>query len=106
MNHSGLESSTADLSLHDGKDAGLDKRCEGVELELPLVAGNLSPKMVVSQKNSLDYPVMALNIDQSVVIERGFKQARGKGVQARFPSDKQIRSATSFHNSFQILSHD
>ncbi|XP_027151938.1 uncharacterized protein LOC113751992 [Coffea eugenioides] len=72
-----------------------------VDIGLSPVAGNLSPRLVVRQERVGESAVVALNIDQSQAVERDAKQARGKGVRARIPSDRQLRSATSSHNSFQ-----
>lgn len=98
-----MESSGAKLN---GEEFGLDGVHEEVGVELPIVTGNLSPRMAVRQEKLLESPVMALNIDQSVAVDQGFKQARGKDVRARFPSDRQLQTVTSSHNSFQVLSHD
>lgn len=53
-----------------------------MEVELPLVAGSLLPRMVVEQEKTLGSSLLALNIDQPGEVKKGFKQARGKGVQA------------------------
>ncbi|XP_071918841.1 uncharacterized protein [Coffea arabica] len=74
---------------------------QGDNIGLSPVAGNLSPRLVVRQERVGESVVVALNIDQSQAVERDAKQARGKGVRARIPSDRQLRSATSSHNSFQ-----
>ena len=71
-----------------------------IEAGLSNIVGNLSSRMVVQQARVMESSVSVLNIDQSVVTARDFKQARGKGVRAHFPSDRQLRYATSSHNSF------
>lgn len=70
------------------------------------VAGNLSPRLVVPPQQLLESSTDALNIDQSKRDDHEFRQMRGKGVRARFTSDRQLRSETSSKNSFHALSHD
>ena len=77
-----------------------------VAAELPSIAGNLSPRVMGRQEQPLESLVVKLNVDQSVAVEHGFRQTRRRGVRARLPSDRQLRSATSSQNSFQVLSHD
>ena len=75
-----------------------------IYVELPPMAGNLSPRMTVRQEGVAEASVQALNIDTVTKGVEGFKPGRGKGVRARIPSDRQLRSATSSYNSFQVLS--
>ena len=70
------------------------------------VAGNLSPRLVVLPQKLLEFSRPSLNIDQSQMADREFRQMQGKGVRARFPFDRQLRSETSSKNSFHALSHD
>nr|XP_027103170.1 uncharacterized protein LOC113724469 [Coffea arabica] len=64
------------------------------------VAGNLSPRLVVLPQKLLESSRPSLNIDQSQMADREFRQMQGKGVRARFPSNRQLRSETSSKNSF------
>lgn len=73
------------------------------EVALPIIAGNLSPRLVVTRERSVEPSIHTLNIDQSVVVERDRQQKRVKGVRACFPSDRQLCSATSSHDSFQVF---
>ena len=73
---------------------------------LPTGVGDLSPRLVEARDKSLDPSINPLNIDQSVVDEKNGRQTRGKGVRIIVPSDRQLRSTTSFQNSFQVLSND
>ncbi|XP_027081100.2 uncharacterized protein [Coffea arabica] len=56
------------------------------------VAGNLSPRLVVPPQQQLESSSDALNIDQPQRDDREFRQMRGKGVRARFTSDRQLSS--------------
>ncbi|XP_071929043.1 uncharacterized protein [Coffea arabica] len=79
-----------------------DSKSDAVdEVALPTTAGNLSPRLVVTSERSVEPSINTLNIDQSVAMERDCRQEKVKGVRAYFPSDRQLRSATSSHNSFQ-----
>ncbi|XP_071921792.1 uncharacterized protein [Coffea arabica] len=93
-----LESMGATLNVEEALAHG-EQNCG--EIELPTTAGNLSPRLLGSQELPLESLVVQLNVDQSVAVEHGFRQARGKGVRARLPSDRQLQSATSSQNSFQ-----
>ncbi|XP_027098892.2 uncharacterized protein [Coffea arabica] len=98
LHNSELGSLVVDLS---GREEVPHDSQGDVDIGLSPVAGNLSPRLVVRQERVGESAVVALNIDQSQAVERDAKQARGKGVRARIPSDRQLRSATSSHNSFQ-----
>ena len=73
---------------------------------LPTGVGALSPRLVEARDKSLDPSLNPLNIDQSVVDVNNGRQTRGKGVRIIVPSDRQLRSTTSFQNSFRVLSND
>ena len=103
LHSSELGSLVVDLN---GKEEVAHVALEEADAELPKIAGNLSPRLIVRQERSRESSVRALNIDQLEAVERDVKQARGKGMRTRFPSDRQFRSVTSSHNSFQVLSHD
>ena len=68
------------------------------EVDLPIIARNLFPRLVVPRERLLESSIHILNIDQSVVAACDL--TRGKGVRACFLSDRQLRSATSSQNSF------
>ena len=102
LHNSELGSLVVDLS---GREEVPHDEQGDIDIELSTVAGNLSPRLVDRQQRVGESAVVALNIDQSQAVERESKQARGKGVRARIPSDRQLRSATSSHNPFQVLSH-
>ena len=101
------------LDRIDGHASQLD-RVDGTEegeiaevyVELPLVAGNLSPRMIVRQEDIAEPSVQALNIDTVTNGVQGIRKGQGKCVRARFPSDRQLRSATPTYNSFQVLPYD
>ena len=76
------------------------------EVALPTNVGNLSPRLVIPREKSAEPSIHTLNIDQSVGVQMDCRQDRVKGVRAGFPSDRQLRSATSSQNSFQVFSHD
>nr|XP_027071951.1 uncharacterized protein LOC113696766 [Coffea arabica] len=62
------------------------KAAEGEEnLQLPCVAGNLSPKGEGLARTQRASSLLQLNIDQSAVIENAAKIARTRGIRARFP---------------------
>ncbi|XP_071909867.1 uncharacterized protein [Coffea arabica] len=66
------------VDLHGEEDRVYRDHGE-IEAGLSNIAGNLSPRMVVQQARVIESSVSALNIDQSMVTARDFKQARGKG---------------------------
>nr|XP_027108979.1 uncharacterized protein LOC113728817 [Coffea arabica] len=81
-----------------------DSKSDAVdEAALPTTAGNLSPRLVETSERSVEPSINTLNIDQSIAMERDCRQEKVKGVRAYFPSDRQLRSTTSSHNSFQFV---
>ncbi|XP_071917209.1 uncharacterized protein [Coffea arabica] len=52
----------------------------GDEIILPIIARNLSPRLVVPRENSMETSTHALNIDQSVAVEQDCRQVRGKEI--------------------------
>ena len=66
LNSNELESLAVELN---GKEDAVHGAHGEANIELPNVLGNFSPRLVVEQEKSLESPVMALNIDQSVAIE-------------------------------------
>ena len=83
-----------------------DASDEGREVELPQVARNLSPRLVVVRESNLTNTLMGLNIDSLDGNEKSVRKAKGKGLRARFQSDRQFRSSTSINSSFQVLRDD
>ena len=92
-----------DLRGDDDEDS---KSNAADEVALLTNAGNLSPRLVIPREKSAEPSIHTLNIDQSVGVQMDCRQDRVKGVRAGFPSDRQLRSATSSQNSFQVFSHD
>ena len=76
------------------------------EKELPWATRNLSPRLSRSHGPAMDLSLLELNIDQATELEQGFTQVKVKGMRAKFPSDRQLRSSTSSQNSFNALTHD
>lgn len=86
-------------------DEGADADAH-IVVELPGVAGNLSPRMGMTMERVQGSMLLELNIDQSAVLEQGVNKSKMKGIRVRFPSDRQLHSTTFSHNSFSSLSHD
>lgn len=89
-----------------GSDSEEVSGMPGVGVELPLVAGNLSPRFRRGQDAMVDSSVLQLNVDQSMELESRLRQGKKKGVRATFPSDRQLWSSTHSSNSFLPLSND
>ena len=75
-----------------GEDGAEEESCEN-EVTRSVAAGNLSPKPKTGHGEWVAAPLMHLNVDQSLALEKGFKQVKPKGTRAIFPSDRQLRSA-------------
>ena len=60
--------------LNEDEDAAHGEQ-NGIGVELPTIAGNLSPRLVGCQEQPLESLVVELNVDQSVAVEHGFRQA-------------------------------
>ena len=73
---------------------------------MPRVARNLSPRIGRLPGCPEVHLLMALNVDQAMEIEKGCTQVNSKGIHAKFPSDRQLRSSTSSQNMFNVLGHD
>ena len=86
----------------EGSDVSVDE----IVIELPLVAGNLSPRFVVMLEENLDNSLMGLNINSVGGNAKNGRKARGKGLRAQLQADRQFRSTTSLNNSFQVLRYD
>ena len=76
------------------------------DVELSRVGGNLSPRVGRLPGHTTAPSLIALNVDQAMEIAEGFTQVKTKGIRAKFPSDRQLYSSTSSHNSFNVLDRD
>ena len=92
--------------LLDGEDGGEEGEIAEGAVELPIMVGNLSPRMLVRHERIVESSVQALSIVHANNDVQNIQQVRGKGVRVRFPSDRQLRSTTSTYNSFQVLPYD
>ena len=96
----------------DGCEVGGEMGCDECPVEpakvgeLPSIAGNLSPRLARLCERPSVSAVMTIHVDQSADLEEAFSQVKTKGIRARFPSDRLLRSTTSSHNSFTALDHD
>ena len=92
----------ATVPTGEDSDANDDER----EFDLPHVAGNLSPRLVVVLELTLNTTSMELNIDSLDDNRKRGRKAKGNGLRAQIQSDRQLRSSTNINNSFQVLHND
>ena len=90
-----------------------DDDSEGIDdssPEEPISAGCLSPRLPRPQGTvpECSHSVTDhLNVDQLSALEQGRRTARGRGIRANFPSDRELRSVKhNSQNSFHALSND
>ncbi|XP_027156449.1 uncharacterized protein LOC113757288 [Coffea eugenioides] len=97
----GLAHGELRLLVAEPQEVVSDASDDGEEVELPLVAGNLSLRMVAMGKRDSASTMEELNIESLDWKDK--RGTKGKGLRARFQSDRQLRSSIFLKNSFQVL---
>lgn len=86
MVEEGLAQGELDLRVEVPHVENSDVSDEGEEVDLPLVARNLSPRMVAMRELDLASTLLELNIDS--LDGKDKKGRKGKGLRAQFQSDR------------------
>ncbi|XP_027060834.1 uncharacterized protein [Coffea arabica] len=95
---------TRDVMVAEDESSSMeesDDSAEGSGMELPQVAGNLSPRFVFRRETSPNTSLVELNVDPLVEEVKSGKRRKGKGLRARFKSDRQLRSLNTNISSSQ-----